>query len=195
MPNWVPRPPPTTTRRNHALNNTQPHPASAPSGRITSTTKIKGDRAQACQVLRAARETRRVAQAPRRAVRSPQRRLPELGAECVCGCVRGVRVTLSGRAHCSPGSRPRGGHAPVIIRARCQIPQSGRGSPFVIPAEPIPKACPQHPQGGVLLQLDFTVFHAASEPLDEHVVPPLPLAIHADGNAQFRQTSRSIPPR
>ena len=44
-------------------------------------------------------------------------------------------------------------------------------------------------QRGVLLQVDSTVFHAAPESLDEYVVHPPVLAIHADGDPQFRQPS------
>src|SRR5713101_9283120 len=37
--------------------------------------------------------------------------------------------------------------------------------------------------GFVGSQIDLLVFDAAPQPLDEHVVPPGPFAVHADGDA------------
>ena len=60
-------------------------------------------------------------------------------------------------------------------------------SPVVVAAKPVLKSRVQHRYGGVLLEVDFLVFHAAPKPLDEHVVHPAALAVHADFHSQFSQ--------
>ena len=77
---------------------------------------------------------------------------------------------LSGYAQYPPGVRQRCRHPPVLIRAGGQLPKGGVRTPFVIPLKPILQACPQRTQGSLLLQVEFTVFHA-------------------DGDAHFRRPS------
>ncbi len=67
---------------------------------------------------------------------------------------------LSGYVQYPPGVRQRCRHPPVLIRAGGQLPKGGVRTPFVIPLKPILQACPQRTQGSLLLQVEFTVFHA-----------------------------------
>ena len=47
--------------------------------------------------------------------------------------------------------------------------------------------------GVVGLQIDFLVFHAAPQPLDEYVVEPVALAIHADTHTGVLRSRVSMP--
>ena len=63
----------------------------------------------------------------------------------------------------------------------CDYRASG-GGPCVVSFEPQPQACFQLRHGGVRRQIDLLVFHSAAESLDENVIHPPALAVHADLN-------------
>ena len=52
---------------------------------------------------------------------------------------------------------------------------------FEIPADRIARFA----DGFVSPQIHLLVFDAAPQPLDEHVIPPSPFAVHADGDGLF----------
>ena len=62
------------------------------------------------------------------------------------------------------------------------------GPPGVVAAEPPPKPSVLSGYGGVPLEVDLLVFHAAPKPLDEDVVHPPAATVHADFHAELRQS-------
>ena len=56
--------------------------------------------------------------------------------------------------------------------------------PGVVALHPLPDACFEFPEPGVFLEVEILVFVALPEPLDEDIVHPAALSVHAHGDAQ-----------
>ena len=63
---------------------------------------------------------------------------------------------------------------------------------MIVAFKPLPQPFTKLNDGGVLEEIDLLVFHTSPKPLNEHVVHPATLAIHADLNIEFLQTPRPL---
>ena len=65
-------------------------------------------------------------------------------------------------------------------------------SPLVVEVHPVPDAFACRGYGVVGGEVDFFVFEAAPEPLDEDVVDPAAFAVHVDAHLRLGQRSREF---
>src|SRR5437764_15198910 len=97
------------------------------------------------------------------------------------GCLNRISASISGAsAGVSCRTERQRGEVGLIRRAAVK---TRMGATAIIKVEISADRMSRLADGFVGSQIDLLVFDAAPQPFDEHIIPPGPFAVHADGDA------------